>query len=771
MMRRIFTCSGARYAFLFFALCTVVYGGIGIDGGSENFDSSTDVPAGWINNGTVNDTLSSHYQSPPNCRALGTGDSLETPAVNNPTSLTFYVDASNNGDGETASVDYRISGGSWQQLAEFVVSKDGINESIDLTSSPGLGFTTGVCFRFNSTFNTWYLDDVIIRAGSGLAGPAVSNVTRFPQAPTEQDEVSITANITSLHTLLGQQVAYRVDGGIENTTAMSPVSGSLYAGIIPAQAAGAYVSYRVLAWDAAATNSSETQAYTVRDSSAPVIELLAHAVTPTSGQEVVIYSAVRSVDAAVTNTAVWYSSDNWGTAHAIPATLSEGSVYTADAIPGFSSGTDVEYTAVAVNNAGIRGYGPTNAYTVQLPGSGGASYTCRVMAANISDGQSQIYDATGVRIFQGLVPDIVAIQEFNYTGLNGSGAGDLVEDAFGTNFYYVNGNGSIPNGVISRWPITAWGEWPSPVANRDFTWATIDIPGPEDMHVVSVHLPTSNAGDRNTEAYMIKTNVTATFSATDYIIVAGDMNTDSRTEAAIDTFKTFLSDDQVPSDQAGVEETNNSRSKPYDYVLPNESLDSEHITTALEGRSFSEGLVYDSRVTSPYTFLPGSIQANDSSAHQHMGVVKDYLLTGDGAADNGPVLEPVSHQTVPADIPLILTVIAYDTDNDYVTLLSSDPLHFSPVSGYGAVTGTYSWTPGPADMGNHAVQFTAASGDLSSSQIINIAVVPEPAILAIIIPALLALLKRQADPLRPGSTGVVECWSNASKLPGKQQSR
>jgi endonuclease/exonuclease/phosphatase family metal-dependent hydrolase len=742
MIRRIVTCSGAPCAFLFFVLCSAGYGGIGIDGGSENFDGSTDVPSGWINNGTVNDTLASHYQSPPNCRAFGIDVSLETPAVNNPTSLTFYVDASNNGDGETASVDYRVSAGTWQQLAEFVVSKDGIDESIDLTASPDLAFTTGVCFRFNSSFNTWYLDDVIIRAGSGFAGPVISNVIHIPQAPTELDDVSITARITSSGILQGQQIVYRVDSGSENTSAMMPVTGPLYAGIIPAQAAGTHISYRVLAWDAAATNSSETRVYTVRDGSVAAVELLAHALTPTSGQEVVIYAAVRPGDAAVTNTTVWYSSDTWNTAHAIPAVLSEGIVYTADAIPGFSSSTDVEYTAVAVDNAGLCAYGPTNSYTVRLPGSGGASYTCRVMAANISDGQSQIYDTTGVRIFQGLVPDIVAIQEFNYTGLNGSGAGDLVDDAFGTNFYYVNGSGSIPNGIISRWPITAWGEWPSPVANRDFTWATIDIPGPKDMHVVSVHLPTSNAGDRDTEAYMIKTNVTAVFPATDYVVVAGDMNTDSRTEAAVDTFKTFLSDNQVPSDQAGVEETNNSRSKPYDYTLPNETLDSQHIPTVLEGRSFSEGLVYDSRVTSPYAFLPGSIQASDSSAHQHMGVVKDYRLTGDATADTGPVLEPVSHHTVPAGTQLVFTVIAYDTDDEYVTLVSSDPFHFSPVSALGMVTGTFSWIAGPEDMGNHAVQFTAASGDMSSSQIINITVIPEPSTATIIIPSLLILFKR-----------------------------
>jgi len=742
MIQKLLACCGARCAFLFFVLCSLGYSGIGSGGGSENFDSSTDAPAGWVNTGTANDTLSSHYQSSPNCRAFSTSDTLETPMVNNPTSLTFYADSSNGGDSETASVDYRINGGSWSLLTEFIVSTDGNNLTVDLTGAPDLSLTANVNFRFNSTFNTWYLDDVIVRTGSGLSGPVIENVSHTPLVPDELETVTVSANITSTDSLQGQQVVYTVNSGLETSSGMTLDSGSLFTGTIPAQTIGAQVRYQVIAWDTRGTNTSDAQVYTVGDSATPIIELLAHNVTPTSGQEVVVYTAVSSKNKAVTNTAVHYSTDSWATDHSLQAVISEGIVYTADAIPGFSGGTEVEYTAIAINGSGTSGFGPTNTYTVQQPGSGGASYTCRVMAANISDGQSQMYDATGVRIFKGMVPDVVAIQEFNYTGLNGSGAGQLVADAFGTNFYYVNGNGSIPNGVISRWPITDWGEWPSPVANRDFTWATIDIPGPTDLHVVSVHLPTSNSGDRNTEANLIKSNVTTHFPASDYIFVGGDMNTGSRTEAAINTFKTFLSDDNIPVDQDGVDETNNGRTKPYDYVLPNSTLDTHHTTTAIDSRSFSKGLVYDSRVTSPYTFRPGTIQANDSSAHQHMGIVKDYLLAGEGTPDNGPVLTHIPHYTVPADTPLEFSVTAYDTDNDTVTLTSSDPLHFSPESTAGAVTGLYSWTPGPDDMGFHAVQFTAASGDMISSQIINISVVPEPAAATIIIYSLIVLLRK-----------------------------
>jgi len=116
----------------------------------------------------------------------------------------------------------------------------------------------------------------------------------------------------------------------------------------------------------------------------------------------------------------------------------------------------------------------------------------RVMAANLT-GNSQKYDAAGMRIFQGLRPDIVAIQEFNYAGNSAAEIRQFVTAAFGPDFFHFREAGAqIPNGIISRWPIVASGEWPDPqVSNRDFVWARLDLPGPDDLYVVSIHLHSS----------------------------------------------------------------------------------------------------------------------------------------------------------------------------------------------------------------------------------------------------------------------------------------
>ncbi len=103
----------------------------------------------------------------------------------------------------------------------------------------------------------------------------------------------------------------------------------------------------------------------------------------------------------------------------------------------------------------------------------------RLMAANLTSGSSQTYDpGHGIRIFQGAHPDVAMIQEFNYGTNSAADVRAFVDAAFGPGFSYFRESGAqIPNGIVSRWPIVASGEWDdTSVANRDFAWARIDIP-------------------------------------------------------------------------------------------------------------------------------------------------------------------------------------------------------------------------------------------------------------------------------------------------------
>lgn len=253
------------------------------------------------------------------------------------------------------------------------------------------------------------------------------------------------------------------------------------------------------------------------------------------------------------------------------------------------------------------------------------------MAANLTSGNGQDYDpGHGNRILQGLKPDIVLVQEFNYLNNTAADFRAWVDANFGPTFSYSRepGGDQIPNGVVSRYPILASGEWnDSAVSNRDFAWARIDIPGDKDLWVISVHLLTTSSSNRNSEASQILNYIAAQgVPASDYVALGGDFNTDSRTEACINTLSSyFTTSGPFPVDQSGNGNTNAGRNKPYDWVLADTDLHARRTPVVIGTNSFANGLVFDSRVYSP---LPSPVLAGDSGAAnmQHMAVVRDFLI-------------------------------------------------------------------------------------------------------------------------------------------------
>lgn len=267
----------------------------------------------------------------------------------------------------------------------------------------------------------------------------------------------------------------------------------------------------------------------------------------------------------------------------------------------------------------------------------------RVMAANLSSSNLQRYEAPGLRIFQALRPDVVAIQEFNYASTNGAGLNttnalrEMIDSVFGTNFacFREPSPYSIPNGIISRWPILAAGSWEDPdagVNDRGFAWARIDMPGTNDLYVVSVHLKASggDAGRRHAEALILQSLIQSNFPPQAFIVVAGDLNIDRADEAALTTFKTFLSDTPTPTDALTARGTNTNagRTERYDYVLPSFNLAARQVPTVIGSRTFASGLVFDSDVFTPLSeAAPVRLGDSHVTGMQHMAVVKDFRVS------------------------------------------------------------------------------------------------------------------------------------------------
>ena len=273
------------------------------------------------------------------------------------------------------------------------------------------------------------------------------------------------------------------------------------------------------------------------------------------------------------------------------------------------------------------------------------SVPVRLMAANTSSGNLQSYDpGHGIRIFQGTDPDIVMIQEFNYGDNSATAIRNFVNTAFGTSFsYYREGGAQIPNGVISRWPIIAAGEWDdTQVSNRDFAWARIDVPGPKDLWAVSVHLLTTSSSVRNTEASNLVNFIRANVPVGDYLVIGGDFNTSSRSEATFSTFSQVVTTAApYPADRNGNTNTNASRGSPYDHVLVDSDLRQYQVATVIGGSTFSAGLVADTRVYSPISEISPALSADSGATNmQHMAIIKDFLIPGDTVAASVALSSP-----------------------------------------------------------------------------------------------------------------------------------
>jgi subtilisin-like proprotein convertase family protein/endonuclease/exonuclease/phosphatase family metal-dependent hydrolase len=258
-----------------------------------------------------------------------------------------------------------------------------------------------------------------------------------------------------------------------------------------------------------------------------------------------------------------------------------------------------------------------------------------IMTANLSqqtDACSSVYSDPAARIFRGLKPDIAAVQEFVVTNFGGHGS--YVSNNFGTNYqYWVEDESDpcgIPNGIVSRYPITNSGEWADgePGAGyRDFVWADIDLPGPHNLHVVSVHLSQSGGPSaRQNEARALTNYIAlANYPADDYVVICGDLNATDRNDAVVQILSAVGVDTHQPADQLGDKDSNSSRNEDFDFILPETALDQLHQPITNGGFTFTNGMVFDSAV---WASPPPPIITNDSHAVgvQHMAVMKLFSM-------------------------------------------------------------------------------------------------------------------------------------------------
>lgn len=250
------------------------------------------------------------------------------------------------------------------------------------------------------------------------------------------------------------------------------------------------------------------------------------------------------------------------------------------------------------------------------------SQSVRVTSALLVSGSGSNYNnEEGIRILQGIKPDVVLIQQFVYTT---NTYANFTTSVLGSGAEFFRGSGTIPTGILSRYPIVLRGEWTDPTqTNRTFSWAKIDIPGDKFLWAVSVHFATVLAS-RNAEAIELVSKIRANIPDNDYLVIGGNFNCENRSEAIFTTLSAVISiPANFPVDQASNGNTNLNRTKPYDNLLFDADLQAASTPTVIGANSFSGGLILDTRSYTPLSeFAPALV--TDSSAHSHLAVTRDF---------------------------------------------------------------------------------------------------------------------------------------------------
>ena len=312
--------------------------------------------------------------------------------------------------------------------------------------------------------------------------------------------------------------------------------------------------------------------------------------------------------------------------------------------------------------------------------------SANLVSGTVTIGDQTAYDDAGQHLLRALAPDIVAIQEWVVT----NSFAQFVTDNFGSDFYWVTdgttGQYAMPNGIISRWPIVETHVWDDAVGYRQHIHAKIKLPGTKNLNLVSVHL---KSGDTTTDIdarILGARNLTnaieqANFSASDYLLIAGDLNTTNRSATELSILTSIVSDAHKPTDKAGSENTNPSKARPYDYVLPDSALEIQYVGMNYNGTSFPDGMIFDTREWGDHQY-PALGSDSEAANLTHAPVMKVFSL--------GEIVEPpASFSATASAVDQIDLTFATNAAGDGIVIVYNETGTFTDPVGAPPASGAY----------------------------------------------------------------------------------
>ena len=148
----------------------------------------------------------------------------------------------------------------------------------------------------------------------------------------------------------------------------------------------------------------------------------------------------------------------------------------------------------------------------------------------------------------------------------------------------------------------------------------------------------TTAARRAHEASLLVNFIKGELKADDALVLGGDFNTNSRTEAALITLSSlFNTSGPWPVDQNGRSGTSLNRKEPRDWVLVSPGLSAQAAPTTIGANSFINGFVADTLVYSPISDLMSQVYGGEGG---FTGTVfsSDYLELHNRSAVTGTVI-------------------------------------------------------------------------------------------------------------------------------------
>ena len=160
----------------------------------EGFIEGTTAPAGWTftSIGSTYTSAGNYGLGSPSLKLDGTGDRVQTPAISNPTNVSFWI-RGNSTDASSALLVEQAIGGTWSTVTNLTAS---LPTTATTISCPLSTSVTNLRFTYTKSGGNLAFDDVLVTGGSGLASVFVPGYSNLTVAGTSQAVTGLTAGAT-----------------------------------------------------------------------------------------------------------------------------------------------------------------------------------------------------------------------------------------------------------------------------------------------------------------------------------------------------------------------------------------------------------------------------------------------------------------------------------------------------------------------------------------------------------------------------------------------